>query len=103
MAHAMEVDHPDRIICSLDGRLHTAKHSRRDDQHRNSVRIRDRLRRSDRYAPNESKCQSAIPRAAGAAGSHSRHRDLSAVDVLAAGRELVPADYLAVNWIGDLL
>src|ERR1043166_5920816 len=102
MAHAMEVNDLDRTVRGGDGRLHSVEHSGGNDEHRNSVRVCDRLRCGDGDAQNESQCESSLPRAIRSAGSNPRNRYLPAADVLAALRELGPSYRLAGGGTRDL-
>src|SRR6185503_19503364 len=54
-------------------------------------------------AQNESRCESAVPRAACSAGADTGNPDLFAADVLAARGKLVAADHLAADRLCHLL
>src|ERR1041385_4493448 len=103
MAYALEIDDSNRILCRRNGRLYPIEHSRGNDQHRNSVRLCDRLRRGVGDADDQSQCESPLPRAIRSAGSNPRNRYLPVADVLVALRELGPSYRLAGGWTGDLL
>ena len=98
----MEVNDSYRYLRGGNGGLYSVEHPGRDDEYRNTLRIRDRLRGRDGDAQDQSECGSSIPRSAGSAGSNSRDLDLLVVDVLFAGRKLVPVDHLASGRIGNL-
>src|SRR5438067_2390847 len=103
VAHALEVNDPNGIVCRSDGWIHPVEHSCGNDEHRDSVRVRDRLRRGAGDAQDESQCESPLPCPLRSPGSDSRNCYVSAADVLAALRELGPSYRLAPDRISDLL
>src|SRR5215472_18039967 len=99
----MAVEYSVLLFCGAVLRVPPAGGRGPDDEHRNSVRVRDRVRRGVGDAGEASGPAPSLPYAVGAGGAGPRHDRQLGADVLAGRIELASADHLAGDGTGDLL
>src|SRR5215472_17546211 len=99
----MAVEYSVLLFCGAVLRVPPAGGRGPDDEHRNAVRVRDRVRRRVGDAGEASGPAPSLPNAVGAGGAGRRHARQLRADVLAGRIELASADHLAGDRTGDLL
>ena len=97
---AVEVEH---AVLRADGalrRVHPRRHRRRDDEHRDAVRVHARVRRRLDHAGPPARYSARLHGAGAAGGGDARHRRLRRHDLRPRLDQLAAARCLARDWAG---